>query len=71
MIIDDQVIKSKKNSQTTVIGLPGEPIWNQVKLQLSEHVCFLKTYFMHDIMLIDTTSNRISICLSQILANRS
>ncbi|AQK55230.1 Calcium-dependent lipid-binding (CaLB domain) family protein [Zea mays] len=29
MIIDDQVIKSKKNSQTTVIGLPGEPIWNQ------------------------------------------
>lgn len=29
MIIGDQVIKSKKNSQTTVIGLPGEPIWNQ------------------------------------------
>ncbi|EES07809.1 synaptotagmin-2 [Sorghum bicolor] len=29
MILDDQVIKSKKNSQTTVIGLPGEPIWNQ------------------------------------------
>jgi len=29
MILGDQVIKSKKNSQTTVIGLPGEPIWNQ------------------------------------------
>ena len=31
MILGDQVIKSKKNSQTTVTGLPGEPIWNQVK----------------------------------------
>jgi hypothetical protein len=31
MTLGDQVIKSKKNSQTTVIGLPGEPIWNQVK----------------------------------------
>ncbi|XP_015689259.1 synaptotagmin-2 [Oryza brachyantha] len=29
MILGDQVIKSKKNSQTTVIGNPGEPIWNQ------------------------------------------
>ncbi|CAN6252705.1 unnamed protein product [Urochloa humidicola] len=29
MILGDQIIKSKKNSQTTVIGLPGEPIWNQ------------------------------------------
>ncbi|KAL6633258.1 hypothetical protein ACP70R_025929 [Stipagrostis hirtigluma subsp. patula] len=29
MMLGDQVIKSKKNSQTTVIGLPGEPIWNQ------------------------------------------
>jgi C2 domain len=28
--LGDQVIKSKKNSQTTVIGPPGEPIWNQV-----------------------------------------
>ena len=27
----DQVIRSKKNSQTTVIGAPGQPIWNQVK----------------------------------------
>ncbi|XVF85635.1 hypothetical protein PTKIN_Ptkin17bG0132200 [Pterospermum kingtungense] len=25
----DQVIRSKKNSQTTVIGPPGKPIWNQ------------------------------------------
>lgn len=25
----DQIIRSKKNSQTTVIGPPGEPIWNQ------------------------------------------
>ncbi|KAJ4775513.1 Calcium-dependent lipid-binding (CaLB domain) family protein [Rhynchospora pubera] len=29
MTLGDQVIKSKKNSQTTVIGRPGEPIWNQ------------------------------------------
>ncbi|WOH09629.1 hypothetical protein DCAR_0729087 [Daucus carota subsp. sativus] len=28
--LGDQVIRSKKNSQTTVIGSPGEPIWNQV-----------------------------------------
>ncbi|KAI3728495.1 hypothetical protein L6452_17132 [Arctium lappa] len=27
--LGDQVIRSKKNSQTTVIGPPGEPIWNQ------------------------------------------
>ncbi|KAJ4961104.1 hypothetical protein NE237_021014 [Protea cynaroides] len=27
--LGDQVISSKKNSQTTVIGPPGEPIWNQ------------------------------------------
>ncbi|XP_022776615.1 tricalbin-3-like [Durio zibethinus] len=27
--LGDQVICSKKNSQTTVIGPPGEPIWNQ------------------------------------------
>lgn len=27
--LGDQVIRSKKNSQTTVIGSPGEPIWNQ------------------------------------------
>lgn len=27
--VGDQVIRSKKNSQTTVIGPPGEPIWNQ------------------------------------------
>ncbi|KAK9117892.1 hypothetical protein Scep_015985 [Stephania cephalantha] len=27
--LDDQVIRSKKNSQTTVIGPPGQPIWNQ------------------------------------------
>lgn len=27
--IGDQVIRSKRNSQTTVIGPPGEPIWNQ------------------------------------------
>lgn len=29
--LGDQVIRSKKNSQTTVIGPPGEPIWNQVR----------------------------------------
>ncbi|KAG6601632.1 Extended synaptotagmin-1, partial [Cucurbita argyrosperma subsp. sororia] len=27
--LGDQIIRSKKNSQTTVIGSPGEPIWNQ------------------------------------------
>ncbi|CAL9081967.1 unnamed protein product [Musa acuminata var. zebrina] len=27
--LGDQAIRSKKNSQTTVIGPPGEPIWNQ------------------------------------------
>ncbi|XP_020581851.1 extended synaptotagmin-2-like [Phalaenopsis equestris] len=27
--LGNQVIRSKKNSQTTVIGPPGEPIWNQ------------------------------------------
>ncbi|GMJ04548.1 hypothetical protein like AT3G19830 [Hibiscus trionum] len=29
LTLGDQVICSKKNSQTTVIGPPGEPIWNQ------------------------------------------
>ncbi|KAK8993663.1 hypothetical protein V6N11_007889 [Hibiscus sabdariffa] len=29
LTLGDQVIHSKKNSQTTVIGPPGEPIWNQ------------------------------------------
>ncbi|CAH9138274.1 unnamed protein product [Cuscuta epithymum] len=27
--LGDQVIRSKRNSQTTVTGPPGEPIWNQ------------------------------------------
>ncbi|KAJ6432313.1 hypothetical protein OIU84_019536 [Salix udensis] len=27
--LGDQIMRSKKNSQTTVIGPPGEPIWNQ------------------------------------------
>ncbi|KAK9063851.1 hypothetical protein SSX86_017723 [Deinandra increscens subsp. villosa] len=27
--LEDQVLHSKKNSQTTVIGPPGQPIWNQ------------------------------------------
>ncbi|KAJ8759648.1 hypothetical protein K2173_009295 [Erythroxylum novogranatense] len=27
--LGDQSIRSKKNSQTTIIGPPGEPIWNQ------------------------------------------
>ncbi|PSR90995.1 Tricalbin-3 like [Actinidia chinensis var. chinensis] len=27
--LGNQIIRSKKNSQTTVIGPPGEPIWNQ------------------------------------------
>ncbi|CAI9096850.1 OLC1v1033081C2 [Oldenlandia corymbosa var. corymbosa] len=29
LFLGDQVIRSKKNSQTTVIGPPGAPIWNQ------------------------------------------
>lgn len=28
-ILGDQVIRSKKNSQTSVVGPPGGPIWNQ------------------------------------------
>jgi len=31
-------MRSKKNSQTTVIGPPGEPIWNQVILHVP---CFI------------------------------
>ncbi|KAG1361177.1 hypothetical protein COCNU_09G006400 [Cocos nucifera] len=27
--LGDQIVRSKKNSQTTVIGPPGQPIWNQ------------------------------------------
>ncbi|KAL8230208.1 hypothetical protein R6Q59_000541 [Mikania micrantha] len=27
--LEDQVVHSKKNSQTTVTGSPGQPIWNQ------------------------------------------
>nr|XP_043611558.1 synaptotagmin-2-like isoform X2 [Erigeron canadensis] len=27
--LEDQVMRSKKNSQTTVTGPPGQPIWNQ------------------------------------------
>ncbi|XP_060667802.1 large ribosomal subunit protein eL6-like [Ziziphus jujuba] len=30
--LGDQVIRSKKNSETTVIEPPGEPIWNQGEL---------------------------------------
>lgn len=30
--LGNQVIRSKKNSQTTVVGPPGEPIWNQVDI---------------------------------------
>lgn len=29
--LGEQAMHSKKNSQTTVTGPPGEPIWNQVK----------------------------------------
>lgn len=29
LILGDQVIRSKKNSQTSVFGPPGSPIWNQ------------------------------------------
>ncbi|WZZ28667.1 hypothetical protein YC2023_012068 [Brassica napus] len=36
----DQVIRSKKNSQTTVIGAPGQPIWNQEQvLQIEVNDC--------------------------------
>ena len=35
--LGDQVIQSKKNSQTTVIGPPGEPIWNQVSHGYPSH----------------------------------
>ncbi|EFJ10603.1 integral membrane single C2 domain protein [Selaginella moellendorffii] len=29
LMLGDQVIRSKKNSQTSIIGPPGAPIWNQ------------------------------------------
>lgn len=35
-------MRSKKNSQTTVIGPPGEPIWNQVVL-LAPCFIYLRT----------------------------
>ncbi|XP_057773937.1 uncharacterized protein LOC130993191 [Salvia miltiorrhiza] len=43
--LGDQVVRSKKNSQTTVIGPPGEPIWNQD----------------FDMLVSDPTKNKLSI----------
>nr|XP_048321655.1 uncharacterized protein LOC125419507 [Ziziphus jujuba var. spinosa] len=37
--LGDQVIRSKKNSKTTVIGPPGEPIWNQGELRKGTALC--------------------------------
>ena len=37
--LGDQVIRSKKNSRTTVIGPPGEPIWNQVSFSALVIIC--------------------------------
>jgi hypothetical protein len=40
--LGDQTIRSKKNSQTTVIGAPGMPIWNQVLfLDFPIHLCLV------------------------------
>ena len=55
----DQVIRSKKNSQTTVIGAPGQPIWNQVKcLNISMaysysggHLVFIKSLKLYSIFM--------------------
>jgi len=38
-------MRSKKNSRTTVIGRPGEPIWNQVILHLPRYM-YLQTPFV-------------------------
>ena len=76
--LGDQIIRSKKNSQTTVIGSPGEPIWNQVKL--ISGFCFTGEYvpssvifgFIYVLALIGVGNiGRISICLLQILGNRN
>jgi hypothetical protein len=43
--LGDQIMRSKKNSRTTVIGRPGEPIWNQVILHLPRYM-YLQTPFV-------------------------
>lgn len=43
----DQVIRSKRNSQTTVIGPPGEPIWNQVSFGAALKYSFMKRNSRH------------------------
>ncbi|KAH7537903.1 hypothetical protein FEM48_Zijuj03G0142300 [Ziziphus jujuba var. spinosa] len=51
-----QVIRSKKNSETTVIGPPGEPIWNQVKNIVWSYASSIKSYkIFGDAVVFDTT----------------
>lgn len=84
--LGDQIIRSKKNSQTTVIGPPGEPIWNQVSsihFLLHQLSCILSGTFgqwdhLTEHIYRTSFSNhvyaflgRIFICLLQILENRS
>jgi hypothetical protein len=33
LLLGEQVIRSKKNSKTSILGPPGAPVWNQVILQ--------------------------------------
>lgn len=73
--IGDQIIRSKKNSQTTVIGPPGEPIWNQVNILTccifhgSEVILAVHSMLTNYIFFVIVS--RISICLFQILENRN
>ena len=64
--LGDQVIRSKKNSQTTVIGPPGKPIWNQVGFFFSNNL-FLVLFFK----LADYIWSRIFICWFLILGRRN
>lgn len=50
--LGDQVMRSKKNSQTTVIGRPGEPIWNQVKYRIVfSNFIFSVQWFCTDLLI--------------------
>ncbi|KAH7532759.1 hypothetical protein FEM48_Zijuj04G0056200 [Ziziphus jujuba var. spinosa] len=51
--LGDQVIRSKKNSETTVIGPPGEPIWNKDTSNyrtLSGHMHLLSSHIRYLVM---------------------
>lgn len=81
--LGDQIIRSKKNSQTTVIGPPGEPIWNQVKFSgYLIKICARSYSLCHPTLFqsescrttidhVYVTFGRIFICLLQTLENKN